>query len=237
LKVYRASILDHVRLYGEMHRFLPAWMAKFTRPSRIAEQVVNHRARSFGQSKYGISRTVRVILDLLAVLFFLRYSARPGHAFGTLGLALGTIGGAILTYLLALKLLGYDIGGRPLLLTGVLLVVMAVQFITTGVLSELLARIYYESGRADGSAYIVAEWRHPRDGSPKRNAGGPRSQAEDPPQPHARRRSTAGLWTEQGASGDEQDTNGWHRADDSRDVTPDDRRSAPIGQHSDPRRA
>ena len=159
LKAYRGSILKNVRLYGEMHRFLPAWMAKFTSPSRIAEQPVNHRAREFGNSKYGISRTVRVVLDLLAVLFFIRYSARPGHVFGTIGLLLGALGSVILLYLLGLKIIGEDIGGRPLLLTGVLLMLVAVQLITTGVISELLARVYYESGPANGNAYLVAESR------------------------------------------------------------------------------
>jgi len=146
LKVYRAAIIKNVRLYGEMHRFIPAWAAVHTSPDRIKEEVVTHHARRYGTSKYGISRTFRVILDLLSVYFFMRFRARPGHFFGMFGFAVGSIGGFILTYLLGIKvLLGEDIGGRPLFMLGVLLVVMSVQFLTTGVLSELISRTYFES--------------------------------------------------------------------------------------------
>lgn len=147
LKVYRASIIKGVRLYGEMHRFIPAWVAANTTPRRIQEEVVTHHARRFGQSKYGISRTFRVILDLLSVYFFMRYRARPGHFFGSIGLAFGALGGLILSYLLFVKfILGEDIGARPLLLVGILFAVFSVQLITTGVLSELISRTYFESG-------------------------------------------------------------------------------------------
>jgi glycosyltransferase involved in cell wall biosynthesis len=147
LKVYRGKIIKDVRLYGEMHRFIPAWVATRTTPARIKEEVVTHHARQFGTSKYGISRTFRVILDLLSVYFFMRYKARPGHFFGSIGLGFGAIGALILTYLLAVKLfLGEDIGGRPLLLVGILFAVFSVQFLTTGVLSELISRTYFESG-------------------------------------------------------------------------------------------
>jgi len=147
LKVYRASIIKNVRLYGEMHRFIPAWVATNTKPNRIKEEVVTHHARQFGESKYGISRTFRVILDLLSVYFFMRYKARPGHFFGSIGLGFGALGGLILSYLLLLKVfMGEDIGGRPLLLVGILFVVMSVQFLTTGVLAELMSRTYFESG-------------------------------------------------------------------------------------------
>ncbi len=147
LKVYRASIIKNVRLYGEMHRFIPAWVATNTKPSRIKEEVVTHHARQFGESKYGISRTFRVVLDLLSVYFFMRYKARPGHFFGSIGLTFGGIGGLILSYLFLVKVfMGEDIGGRPLLLIGILMVVMSVQFLTTGVLAELMSRTYFESG-------------------------------------------------------------------------------------------
>ncbi len=96
LKIYRASVIKRVRLMGEMHRFIPAWVASVTHPSRIGEIEVNHRARQFGVSKYGISRTVRVLIDLLSVLFFLKFRARPGHFFGTVGLLVGTVGAAML---------------------------------------------------------------------------------------------------------------------------------------------
>jgi glycosyltransferase involved in cell wall biosynthesis len=149
LKVYRASIAKRVRLYGEMHRFIPTWLATVTSPRRIREEVVAHHPRRYGQSKYGLKRTGGVILDLLSMYFFLRYRSRPGHFFGGLGLAVGLAGGAILGYLGYLKFgLGQDIGGRPLLLIGIVLVIAAVQLLTTGVLAEMLTRTYYESTRA-----------------------------------------------------------------------------------------
>ncbi len=147
LKIYRATIIKGVRLYGEMHRFIPAWVAIHTAPHRIQEEVVTHYARQYGESKYGITRTFRVVLDLLSVYFFMRYRTRPGHFFGIIGLLVGSLGGAILVYLAFVKLiLGEDIGTRPLLMLGVLLVVMSVQFLTTGILSEFIARTYFESG-------------------------------------------------------------------------------------------
>jgi len=146
LKVYRGSVLRSVRLYGEMHRFIPAWFASATAPARIAERVVNHRPRVAGKSKYGISRTFRVLLDLLSVHFFMRYWTRPGHFFGSIGLAFGGVGGAILAYLAWVKFgMGEDIGTRPLLLVGVVLVIASLQFLTTGVVAELLTRTYFES--------------------------------------------------------------------------------------------
>jgi glycosyltransferase involved in cell wall biosynthesis len=163
LKVYRAEAIRGVRLYGEMHRFIPAWLAATTAPSRIAEQAVNHRPRHAGTSKYGISRTFRVILDLLSVYFFMRYRARPGHFFGAIGMVVGALGGLILAYLSWVKLvLGEDIGTRPLLLLGVLLVVLSVQFITTGVMAELIARTYFES--SDSRPYVIRRVDGPHDG-------------------------------------------------------------------------
>lgn len=154
LKVFRAHILKGVRLYGEMHRFIPAWFATQTAPRRIREHVVQHHARARGTSKYGISRTFRVILDLLSVYFFMRFKARPGHFFGSIGLAFGALGAVILGYLFVLKaFLGADIGTRPLLFVGVMCVLVSVQLLTTGVLSELMARTYFESGQA--RSYVV----------------------------------------------------------------------------------
>ncbi len=153
LKAFRAHILKEVRLYGEMHRFIPAWVATLTTPARIAEEVVNHHPRRFGQSKYGISRTFRVLLDLLAVYFFMRYRTRPGHFFGKIAFAFGGLGGLILAYLFILKLMGESIGTRPLFQIGILFEVMAVQFLTTGILAELLTRTYYES--SDQRSYSV----------------------------------------------------------------------------------
>ncbi|MDR1661605.1 MAG: glycosyltransferase family 2 protein [Azoarcus sp.] len=147
LKVFRASAIKNVRLYGEMHRFIPAWLATVTTPRRIAQEVVTHHARMFGESKYGLSRAFRVLLDLIFVYFFMRFRTRPGHFFGGIGIALGTLGGLILAYLMAVKFcFGEDIGNRPLFFGGFFLIIAGVQMVTSGVLSELLARIYYESG-------------------------------------------------------------------------------------------
>jgi glycosyltransferase involved in cell wall biosynthesis len=148
LKAFRASVLREVRLYGEMHRFIPAWLATVTSPARMAEVPVSHHARTAGESKYGISRTFRVLVDLLAVYFFLNFGARPGHFFGTVGLGVGAIGTGILGYLGVLKLLGESVGGRPLLILGFFMVIGGLQFLCTGVLAELLIRIYYEGGHA-----------------------------------------------------------------------------------------
>jgi glycosyltransferase involved in cell wall biosynthesis len=145
LKVYRSSVIKQVRLYGEMHRFIPVWAAMVTSPHRIDESPVSHSARQFGSSKYGISRTFRVILDLLTVSFFLRFQARPGHFFGSIGLILGAIGGAMMSYLAVVKFgFGQDIGDRPLFLISILLLVFSMQFITTGIVSEMLTRIFYQ---------------------------------------------------------------------------------------------
>ncbi len=169
LKVYRADVIKRVRLFGEMHRFIPVWVAGVTSPARIGETVVHHQARRFGESKYGLSRTFRVIVDLLTVFFFLRFRARPGHFFGTIGLAFGALGSLGMAYLGFVKfILGESIGGRPLLFISVLLIMMSIQLLTTGVLSELLARTFFESGGC--RAYHVLEmdgedagWREPED--------------------------------------------------------------------------
>ncbi len=154
-KVYRGEVLRQVRLFGEMHRFIPVWIAGVTSPSRIGETPVNHRPRLGGRSKYGLSRAFRVVPDLLAVFFFLRYRARPGHFFGSIGIAFGVVGTAIMTWLLIAKFVfGQDIGDRPLLLFGVLALVFSIQFLTTGVLAELLARTYFDSPRTH--SYVLA---------------------------------------------------------------------------------
>lgn len=144
LKVYRAEVIKEVTLLGEMHRFIPVWVAGVTAPQRIGETVVHHQARQFGQSKYGLSRTVRVLLDLLAAFFFLRFGARPGHFFGAIGLIFGALGALLMAHLLVVKFaLGEDIGSRPLLFVAILFLVASVQFLTTGVLSEQLTRVFH----------------------------------------------------------------------------------------------
>lgn len=146
LKAYRRPIIDRIRLYGELHRFIPS-LAKEA-GARITEVPVRHHARTRGVSKYGIDRTFRVILDLILIVFFMRYRQRPLHAFGGLGLWLAAPGALILLWLLVEKLLGEDIGGRPLLLAGVMLVLMGAQLIAAGLIGELLTRIYHEAGGA-----------------------------------------------------------------------------------------
>jgi len=157
LKVYRADIIRGLRLYGELHRFIPALAAEVG--AKIVEVPVRHHARTRGVSKYGIDRTFRVLLDLLWIKFLMRFLHRPLQAFGGVGLGFGAAGFAILAWLTAEKIaFGQAIGGRPLLLFGVLLMLIGVQLIATGVIGELLTRIYHEpQGRAQ---YILR--RQPR---------------------------------------------------------------------------
>ena len=147
LKAYRAEVIANLRLYGELHRFIPALAAEVG--ARIVEVPVNHRARTAGVSKYGIDRTMRVLLDLLWIRFTMRFLHRPMHAFGGVALALLSIGLFALTWLVYEKFfLGNDIGGRPLLMFGILSTLIGVQLLATGLIGELLTRIYHEpSGR------------------------------------------------------------------------------------------
>ncbi|MBT4484838.1 MAG: glycosyltransferase family 2 protein [Candidatus Latescibacteria bacterium] len=156
LKIYRSYIIKRVRLYGEMHRFIPAWAAIATSPSRIKEEVVSHHPRRSGKTKYGLSRSFRVVIDLLSVYFFMRYRARPGHFFGSIGLIFGLVGSLILGYLAIVKFgFGEDIGTRPLLLVGVVFIIASIQFITTGITTELMSRTYFES--SDVKPYMIRE--------------------------------------------------------------------------------
>src|SRR5207302_9611538 len=132
LKAYRAEVVHGLRLYGELHRFIPV-LAQY-RGFRVAELPVNHRARERGRSRYGVERYIRGFLDLLTVSFIGRYQHRPLHLFGGLGLVLGLIGFAILIYLTVVKALGHAIGERPLLTLGVLLVVVGLQFFSLGLI-------------------------------------------------------------------------------------------------------
>ncbi len=144
LKALRRDLAKDIRLYGEMHRFIPA--IAYERGARVAEIKVNHRARERGKSKYNLVRTFRVILDLMTVKFLMSYGTRPLHIFGLMGLLSGGAGFFIALSLTLQKLLyGVEIGGRPLLLLAVLLMMIGFQFITMGLLGEMLARTYYES--------------------------------------------------------------------------------------------
>ncbi|MGE3511311.1 MAG: glycosyltransferase family 2 protein [Vicinamibacterales bacterium] len=156
LKVFRAEVVKPLKLYGEMHRFIPAIASE--QGVTIDEMVVHHRARKFGQSKYGISRTIRVILDLLTVKFLLSYSTRPVQIFGLIGFVMGGIGALITGYLAWVRLFGeQSIAGRPLLLFGILLVFTGVQLVTLGLLAELQSRTYHES--QDKPTYVIREIR------------------------------------------------------------------------------
>jgi glycosyltransferase involved in cell wall biosynthesis len=142
LKAYRAEVVRNLRIYGELHRFLP--VLAHDRGYRVAELPVNHRPREHGKSRYGVERYVRGFLDFLTVWFMGRYRHRPLHLFGGLGLAMGAIGTALLVYLTVLKLSGEAIGHRPLLTLGVLLVVVGLQFFSLGLLSELITSHHEE---------------------------------------------------------------------------------------------
>lgn len=144
LKVMRGDLARSLRLYGEMHRFIPALIDDLG--GRVVEMPVNHRPRTAGRSKYGISRTVRVILDLVTVKFLSLYATRPIHVFGVAGLV-ATAAGLLITGWLGFErlILGIPIGGRPIVLLGILLTVMGLQFVTMGLLAELLVRTYHES--------------------------------------------------------------------------------------------
>jgi dolichol-phosphate mannosyltransferase len=148
LKAYRANVVRNLRIYGELHRFLP--VLAHDRGYRVAELAVHHRPRAHGRSRYGVERYFRGFLDFLTVWFMGRYRHRPLHLFGGVGLAMGAIGTALLVYLTALKLTGEAIGHRPLLTLGVLLVVVGLQFFSLGLLSELITSHHEErSGLAD----------------------------------------------------------------------------------------
>lgn len=156
LKVFRSEVVKPLKLYGEMHRFIPAIASE--QGVKIDEVVVNHRARKFGSSKYGISRTIRVVLDLLTVKFLLSYSTRPVQIFGLIGLVMGGIGALITGYLAWVRLFGdQSIANRPLLLFGILLVFTGVQLLTLGLLAELQSRTYHES--QDKPTYVIREIR------------------------------------------------------------------------------
>ena len=156
LKVFRAEVVKPMRLYGEMHRFMPAIASQMG--VKIAEMVVNHRPRQAGETKYGISRTIRVILDLATVKFLLSYSTRPLQIFGLVGIVAGGLGAVITGYLGYIRLFTHQgIAERPLLLLGVMLIFIGVQLVTFGLLAEVMARTYYES--QDKPTYAIREVR------------------------------------------------------------------------------
>jgi len=144
LKAFRAEVVKSLKLYGEMHRFLPAIASE--QGVAIRELAVSHRPRRYGRSNYGIGRTIRVILDLLTVKFLLSYSTRPLQIFGLIGLPMGLLGFIISAWLALQRLTGADVSlNRPLLFLGIVLIITGVQLVTLGLLAELQARTYHES--------------------------------------------------------------------------------------------
>ena len=152
LKAYRAEVVRSLRIYGELHRFLP--VLAHDRGFRVAELPVNHRPREHGRSRYGVERYMRGFLDFLTVSFMGRYRHRPLHLFGGLGLVFALIGSAVLVYLTILKLTGAAIGHRPLLTLGVLLVVVGFQFFSLGLLSELITSHHEERTGAPDELHV-----------------------------------------------------------------------------------
>ena len=151
LKAYRAEVFDHVRLYGERHRFVPV-LAHHLGFS-VAELPVNHRPRTNGQSRFGIERYLRAPFDLLTIVFMGRYRHRPLHLFGGVGVTASLAGVAILGYLTFVKIGGAGIGDRPLLLLGVLLVVVGIQFLSLGLIGEMLTSQHEEKAQARGTGH------------------------------------------------------------------------------------
>lgn len=146
LKAYRRDVIKNLKLYGEMHRFIPAVASWYG--VRIAEVETTHYPRLRGKSKYGISRTVKVVLDLITVKFLQSFSTRPLQFFGSIGIISGFIGFLVLIYLSIEKLImGNPIGGRPLLLLGALLLIVGIQFVGMGLLGEMIVRVYHETQR------------------------------------------------------------------------------------------
>lgn len=144
LKIFTSEIIKSIHIYGELHRYIPA-LVTLEGATKITQVDVNHRPREFGASKYNLSRTTRVMSDLILMVFFKKYLQRPMHFFGSIGIVTLGIGILINFYLLVLKLLGNNIWGKPLILLGILMVMGGIQFITTGIIAELQMRTYFES--------------------------------------------------------------------------------------------
>ena len=153
LKVFKKDVAKNLGLYGELHRFIPV-LAKLY-GAKIVEMDVKHHPRTHGVSKYGIGRTTKVFSDLMLMVFLQKYGVKPMHLFGSMGITSFGIGSIIEFYLLILKILGEDIGSRPLFMVGILMILGGIQLITTGFLAEILMRTYYES--QDKKPYVVKE--------------------------------------------------------------------------------
>ncbi|MEM1221050.1 MAG: glycosyltransferase family 2 protein [Bacteroidota bacterium] len=145
LKVFKADVAKELGIYGELHRFIP--VLAHLEGARITQMDVKHHSRQFGKSKYGLNRTIKVISDLVLMIFFKKYLQKPMHLFGNIGVILFAVGVLINMYFLVLKIMGQDIWQRPLLILGVLLVIGGIQFLTIGIVTEIQMRTYFESQR------------------------------------------------------------------------------------------
>lgn len=154
LKAYRKEVLDNIELYGEMHRYIPAiasWMGV-----KVAEISVNHRARKFGKAKYGISRTIRVILDIITIKFLLTYSKKPMQIFGLVGVFTSLVGFISTTYLIVERLFfNQPLSSRPLFILSIFMIFIGIQLITMGLLGEIMMRTYHEG--TGKSTYVIRE--------------------------------------------------------------------------------
>ena len=154
LKAYRREIIENIELYGEMHRYIPAvasWMGV-----KVAEIPVTHHSRKFGHSKYGVSRTIRVVLDIITIKYLLSYSQRPIQIFGLVGLLSGSVGFVITTYLIIMRIFfGQGLADRPLFILSIFMIFIGIQLITMGLLAEINMRIYHEA--QDKPTYVIKE--------------------------------------------------------------------------------
>ena len=167
LKVFRAEVVKQMKLYGEMHRFLPAIAAEYG--VAIGEKVVNHRAREHGKSNYGITRTFRVILDLMTVKFLSSYKTRPLQMFGSIGMTMGTVGVLMCAWVIYQRFFGFQSANRPLFIVGAFLVLGGLQMITSGLQAEMISRTYHES--QDKPTYVIREIREARPERPREVVG------------------------------------------------------------------
>ena len=167
LKVFRAEVVKQMKLYGEMHRFLPAIAAEFG--VEMGEKIVNHRPRTHGKSNYGITRTFRVILDLLTVKFLSSYKTRPLQMFGSIGLTMGTIGVLMCAWVVYERFFGFESANRPLLIVGAFIALGGLNMIMNGLLAEMQARTYHES--QDKPTYVIREIREARPERPREVVG------------------------------------------------------------------
>ena len=167
LKVFRSEVVKAMKLYGEMHRFLPAIAAEFG--VTIGEKVVNHHARTHGRSNYGITRTFRVVLDLMTVKFLSSYSTRPLQMFGSVGIMMGAAGFLTCTWITYQRFFGFQSANRPLLIVGGIMVLGGVILVMNGLLAEMLSRTYHES--QDKPTYVIREIRESQPERPREVVG------------------------------------------------------------------